>query len=118
MGLFHDQVFLGPSTLFDQSYVAINILDGQGIKTFESPPQSVDPLRPSKLIDPEHYVLVSPLLSQTLDFRSDRSNFFRCSGGFGSVSPYKEIFWKKSRLPLCLCLLDSLFRGKSQHRSL
>lgn len=62
LGLFHDQVFLGPSTLFDQSYVAMNILDGQGIKTFESPPQSVDPLRPSNLIDPEHYILVSPLL--------------------------------------------------------
>ncbi len=62
MGLFHDQVFLGPSTLFDQSYVAINILDGQGIKTFESPPQSVNPLETSQLIDPESYALVSPLL--------------------------------------------------------
>jgi len=62
LGLFHDQVFLGPSTLFDQSYVAINILDGQGIKTFESPPQSVNPSETSQLIDPEFYVLVSPLL--------------------------------------------------------
>lgn len=62
LALFHDQVFLGPSTLYDQSYVAINILDGQGIKTFESPPQSVDPLEPSKLINPENYVLKSPNL--------------------------------------------------------
>ncbi|MCJ7580330.1 MAG: glycosyltransferase family 39 protein, partial [Candidatus Aminicenantes bacterium] len=62
LGLFHDQVFLGPSTLFDQSYVAINILDGQGIKTFKSPPQSVNPSETTQLIDPENYVLVSPLL--------------------------------------------------------
>ncbi|MFC2167182.1 glycosyltransferase family 39 protein [Acidobacteriota bacterium] len=62
LGLFHDQVFLGPSTLFDQSYVAINILDGQGIKTFASPPQSVNPSETSQLIDPENYVLVSSLL--------------------------------------------------------
>jgi len=27
LGLFHDQVVLGPSTLFDQSYIALNTLE-------------------------------------------------------------------------------------------
>ena len=55
LGLFQKQVFQGPSTLYDQSYVAINILEGHGLKTFISPPQGTDPLQPSKRIDPEHY---------------------------------------------------------------
>jgi 4-amino-4-deoxy-L-arabinose transferase-like glycosyltransferase len=55
LGLFHQQVFSGPSTQFEQAFVAMSLLDGQGIKTFKDPPRTVDLSDPTRLIDPERY---------------------------------------------------------------
>jgi len=59
LGLFHHQVFSGPSTQFDQAFVAINLLGGQGIKTFKEPPQTVEASDPTRIIDPERYEIRS-----------------------------------------------------------
>ena len=62
LAVFHHQVFLGPSTLFEQAFVATNILDGNGLKSYQDPPRVVEPDEPSRLIDPEDYILTSPEL--------------------------------------------------------
>jgi 4-amino-4-deoxy-L-arabinose transferase-like glycosyltransferase len=54
-GLFRRQVFSGPSTQFEQAFVAMSLLDGQGVRTFKTPPATVDPSDPTRLIDPERY---------------------------------------------------------------
>jgi len=59
---FHHQVFLGPSTLFEQAFVATNILEGNGLKTYQSPPPVVESEEPSQLIDPEDYIITSTAL--------------------------------------------------------
>lgn len=56
LAVFHDRVFLGPSTQYDQAFVAIHLLRGEGIRTYKEPPQVVKSADPSRLIDPEHYV--------------------------------------------------------------
>jgi hypothetical protein len=60
LGLFHHQVFSGPSTQFEQAFVAINLLDGKGIKTFRELPHTVDASDPTRLIDPDRYEIRSP----------------------------------------------------------
>jgi hypothetical protein len=62
LGLFHHRVFSGPSTQFEQAFVAINLLDGEGIKTFKEPPQTVETSDPTRIIDPEKYEIRSPEL--------------------------------------------------------
>jgi len=55
LGLFHHQVFSGPSTQFEQAFVAMNLMRGEGIKTFREPPQTVDAADPTRIIDPQNY---------------------------------------------------------------
>jgi 4-amino-4-deoxy-L-arabinose transferase-like glycosyltransferase len=62
LGLFHHQVFSGPSTQFEQAFVAMNLLDGKGLKTFQELPLTVDASDPTRLIDPEQYQVRSPVL--------------------------------------------------------
>jgi 4-amino-4-deoxy-L-arabinose transferase-like glycosyltransferase len=62
LGLFHHRVFSGPSTQFEQAFVAINLLEGQGLKTFKEPPPTVDPEDSNRILDPERYMISSPLL--------------------------------------------------------
>ena len=62
LSLFHHQIFSGPSTQFEQAFVAINLLDGNGIKTFKEPPQTVETSNPAKILDPEEYEVRSPEL--------------------------------------------------------
>ena len=38
LGLFHHQLFSGPSTQFEQAFVAMNLVDGKGIKIFQEFP--------------------------------------------------------------------------------
>lgn len=59
LAFFHHQIFLGPSTQFDQAFVALNIHDGEWLKTYKNPPQVVEPSDPSRLIDPENYLISS-----------------------------------------------------------
>lgn len=54
--VFHDRVFLGPSTQYDQAFVAIHLLEGEGVRTYKEPPRVVESAEPSRLIDPERYV--------------------------------------------------------------
>jgi len=62
LGLFHHRVFSGPSTQFEQSFVAINLLEGRGLKTYQEPPPTVEPLNPNRIIDPQYYMISSPTL--------------------------------------------------------
>jgi 4-amino-4-deoxy-L-arabinose transferase-like glycosyltransferase len=62
LGLLHHQVFSGPSTQFEQALVAINLLDGKGIKTFQELPPTVEASDPTRIIDPERYELRAPEL--------------------------------------------------------
>ncbi len=62
LAMFHHQIFLGPSTLFEQAFVATNILEGNGLKSYQIPPRVVEPEEPSRLLDPEDYILTSPVL--------------------------------------------------------
>jgi hypothetical protein len=62
LAFFHHQVYSGPSTQFEQAFVALNILEGHGPKTFKEPPPVVDPSNPTRILDPEHYVVPSPEL--------------------------------------------------------
>ena len=55
LAVFHDRVFLGPSTQYDQAFVAIHLLEGKGVRTYKEPPAVVESADPSRLIDPERY---------------------------------------------------------------
>jgi 4-amino-4-deoxy-L-arabinose transferase-like glycosyltransferase len=57
--LFQRQQFSGPSVQYDLAFVAMNILEGKGFKTFAQPPRVVELSDPSRLIDPENYVIPS-----------------------------------------------------------
>ena len=60
--LFHGQIFSGPSTQFEQAFVAMNLLDGRGIKIFQEFPPTVEVSDPTRMIDPERYEVRSPAL--------------------------------------------------------
>jgi Dolichyl-phosphate-mannose-protein mannosyltransferase len=60
--LFHHQVFSGPSTQFEQAFVAMNLVDGKGIKIFLEFPPTLDASDPTRIIDPERYEIRSPEL--------------------------------------------------------
>lgn len=62
LGLFHHQVFSGPSTQFEQALVAMNLLDGKGFKVFQELPQILEASDPTRLIDPQRYEMRSPEL--------------------------------------------------------
>ena len=53
--LFHRQIFSGPSTQFEQAFVAMNLLDGKGVKIYREFPPTVEASDPTRIIDPEHY---------------------------------------------------------------
>jgi 4-amino-4-deoxy-L-arabinose transferase-like glycosyltransferase len=62
LGLFHHQVFSGPSTLFEQAFVAMNLVDGKGIMIFRDFPPVLETSDPTRIIDPERYEIRSPEL--------------------------------------------------------
>jgi 4-amino-4-deoxy-L-arabinose transferase-like glycosyltransferase len=62
LALFHRQVFSGPSTQFEQAFVAMNLLDGKGVKIFQEFPPTVEASDPTRMIDPERYEVRSPAL--------------------------------------------------------
>jgi Dolichyl-phosphate-mannose-protein mannosyltransferase len=62
LGLFHHQVFSGPSTQFEQAFVAMNLFDGKGITIFLDFPPTLEASDPTRLIDPERYEIRSPEL--------------------------------------------------------
>ena len=60
--LFHRQIFSGPSTQFEQAFVAMNLLDGKGVKIFREFPPTVEASDPTRMIDPERYEVRSSAL--------------------------------------------------------
>ena len=62
LALFHHQVFSGPSTQFEQAFVAMNLADGKGIKIFRDFPPILEASDPTRIIDPERYEVRSPEL--------------------------------------------------------
>jgi hypothetical protein len=62
LGLFHHQVFSGPSTQFEQAFVAMNLFDGRGITIFLDFPPTLEASDPTRIIDPERYEIRSPEL--------------------------------------------------------
>jgi 4-amino-4-deoxy-L-arabinose transferase-like glycosyltransferase len=62
LSLFHGQIFSGPSTQFEQAFVAMNLLDGRGVKIFREFPPTVNASDPTMMIDPQHYEIGSPAL--------------------------------------------------------
>jgi hypothetical protein len=60
LALFHHQVFSGPSTQFEQAFVAMNLADGKGFKIFRDYPPVLEASDPTRLIDPERYEVRSP----------------------------------------------------------
>ena len=62
LALFHHQVFSGPSTQFEQAFVAMNLADGKGIKIFRDFPPVLEASDPTRIIDPERYEIRSPEL--------------------------------------------------------
>jgi hypothetical protein len=62
LALFHHQVFSGPSTQFEQAFVAMNLADGKGIQIFRDFPPVLETSDPTRIIDPERYEIPSPEL--------------------------------------------------------
>src|SRR4051794_38404049 len=62
LGFFHHQVFSGPSTQFEQAFVAMNLFDGKGITIFLDFPPTLEASDPTRIIDPEQYEIRSPEL--------------------------------------------------------
>jgi 4-amino-4-deoxy-L-arabinose transferase-like glycosyltransferase len=62
LAVFHHQAFSGPSTQFEQAFVAMNLADGKGIKIFRDFPAVFEASDPTRLIDPERYEIPSPEL--------------------------------------------------------
>jgi 4-amino-4-deoxy-L-arabinose transferase-like glycosyltransferase len=60
LGLFHDRTFSGPSTQFEQAFVAMGLLEGKGVTVFKNPPPVVDPADPDRLLDPGRYKITDP----------------------------------------------------------
>jgi len=60
LGLFHDRVFSGPSTQYEQAFVAMGLLDGKGVTIFREPPAVADSADPDRFIDPERYRIDHP----------------------------------------------------------
>jgi len=60
LGFFHHQVFSGPSTQFEQAFVAMNLFDGKGIRIFLNFPPTLEASDPTQIIDPERYEIRSP----------------------------------------------------------
>jgi len=60
LGFFHDRVFSGPSTQYEQAFVAMGLLEGKGVTVFREPPAVVDPADPDRFIDPERYQIRNP----------------------------------------------------------
>ena len=60
LGLFHDRIFSGPSTQFEQAFVAMGLLEGRGVTVYREPPAVVDPANPTRLLDPGRYAIVDP----------------------------------------------------------
>jgi hypothetical protein len=60
LALFHHQIFSGPSTQFEQAFVALNLADGKGIKIFRDFPPILEASDPTRIIDPERYEIRSP----------------------------------------------------------
>jgi len=42
LGLFHDKIFSGPSTQFEQAFVAPGLIEGKGVSVYQEPPLVVD----------------------------------------------------------------------------
>jgi hypothetical protein len=59
---FHHRVYSGPSTQYEQAFVAINLLERNGIKTFKEPPATTEADNPNRFLDPEDYRIRSPAL--------------------------------------------------------
>jgi Dolichyl-phosphate-mannose-protein mannosyltransferase len=59
LALFHHQTFSGPSTQFEQAFVAMNLVDGKGIKIFRDFPPTTEATDPTRLIDPAYYEVPS-----------------------------------------------------------
>jgi hypothetical protein len=57
---FHDRVFSGPSTQYEQAFVALGLLEGRGVTVFREPPAVVDPADPDRFIEPEEYQIRNP----------------------------------------------------------
>jgi 4-amino-4-deoxy-L-arabinose transferase-like glycosyltransferase len=55
LGLFQDQVFSGPSTQFEQAFVATNLVDGKGLQIFQEFPPTLEASDPTRMLDPERY---------------------------------------------------------------
>ncbi|MBN1939758.1 MAG: glycosyltransferase family 39 protein, partial [Candidatus Aminicenantes bacterium] len=60
LGVFRDRVFSGPSTQYEQAFVAMGLLEGKGVTVFREPPAVVDAADPDRFIDPERYVIQNP----------------------------------------------------------
>ncbi len=60
LGQFHDRIFSGPSTQFEQAFVAMGLLEGKGVTVYRVPPAVVDPADPNRLLDPERYAIANP----------------------------------------------------------
>jgi Dolichyl-phosphate-mannose-protein mannosyltransferase len=60
LGLFHDKIFSGPSTQFEQAFVAMGLIEGKGVSVYQEPPAVVAPGDPDRLIDPERYQIGNP----------------------------------------------------------
>jgi Dolichyl-phosphate-mannose-protein mannosyltransferase len=59
LAIFHHQGFSGPSTQFEQAFVAMNLVDGKGIKIFRDFPPVLETSDPTRIIDPERYEIRS-----------------------------------------------------------
>jgi hypothetical protein len=60
LGFFHDRIFSGPSTQFEQAFVAMGLLEGKGVSVYREPPAVVDPADSDRLLDPERYSIADP----------------------------------------------------------
>jgi hypothetical protein len=60
LGLFHDKIFSGPSTQFEQAFVAMGLLEGRGLSVYRNPPAVVSAGDPDRLIDPQRYAIADP----------------------------------------------------------
>jgi len=60
LGFFHHRTFSGPSTQYEQAFVAMGVLEGKGVTVFSSPPAVVAKDDPDRLLDPERYDIADP----------------------------------------------------------
>jgi 4-amino-4-deoxy-L-arabinose transferase-like glycosyltransferase len=62
---FHHRVYSGPSTQYEQAFVAMNLLAGRGVSTFREPPAVTPPNDPATFLDPERFEIRS---SETIPY--------------------------------------------------